>query len=48
MAILTTGLIENFPVDGVRPSESFALRVTNDGDATELVQIIGYYLSGLA
>ncbi len=46
MAELTTGLIDNFPVDGARPSVSVALRITNDGDSTETVTITGYYLNG--
>ncbi|MEA5025903.1 MAG: hypothetical protein VB109_24060, partial [Desulfitobacterium hafniense] len=47
MAELTTGLIDNFPVNGVRPSVSVAIRITNDGDSVEMVEIIGYYLNGL-
>ncbi|EHL06214.1 hypothetical protein HMPREF0322_03102 [Desulfitobacterium hafniense DP7] len=39
MAELTTGLIDNFPVNGARPSVSVALRITNDGDSTETVRI---------
>ncbi|MEL1136333.1 hypothetical protein AAC978_14220, partial [Desulfitobacterium sp. THU1] len=47
MAELTTGLIENFPVNGVRPSVSVSVRITNDGDSVETVEIIGYALNGL-
>ncbi|ACL19068.1 Collagen triple helix repeat protein [Desulfitobacterium hafniense DCB-2] len=46
MAELTTGLIDNFPVNGARPSVSVALRITNDGDSTETVRITGYYPNG--
>ncbi|SHN62650.1 collagen-like protein [Desulfitobacterium chlororespirans] len=46
MAELTTGLIDNFPVNGVRPSVSVALRITNDGDSMETAGITGYYLNG--
>lgn len=46
MAELTTGLIDNFPVNGVRPSVSIAIRITNDGDSMETAETIGYYLNG--
>ncbi|SHN62660.1 hypothetical protein SAMN02745215_01219, partial [Desulfitobacterium chlororespirans DSM 11544] len=46
MAELTTGLIDNFPVAGVRPSVSVAIEITNDGDSMETVEITGYYVNG--
>ncbi|MGC7871547.1 hypothetical protein ACPUYX_08430 [Desulfosporosinus sp. SYSU MS00001] len=42
---LTTGLFENTPVNGVRPTASVAILIDNE-DITEVtVQITGYYLS---
>ncbi|WP_427854232.1 hypothetical protein [Desulfosporosinus orientis] len=46
MANLTTGLIENTPVAGVRPTISFTVNISNDSASTETVQIDGYYVSG--
>ncbi len=46
MAILTTGLIENTPVSGVRPTVSFVVRITNDGTVTETVMTEGIFVVG--
>ena len=46
MAFLTTGLIDNTPVFGVRPSPSLSVLVTNNVDTLESVPLRGYYLSG--
>ena len=46
MASLSTGLIENTPVSGVRPTASLAVQITNDDTVIVSVQISGYYASG--
>lgn len=46
MAQLTTGLIENTAVSGVRPTTNLVVRITNDDTVTDTLQIIGFYLSG--
>lgn len=46
MAQLTTGLIENTAVAGVRPSSTVAVRVANDDTVTVTVRIRAYYVSG--
>ncbi|SHN88353.1 hypothetical protein [Desulfitobacterium chlororespirans] len=46
MAFLTTGLIDNTPVFGVRPSSSLSVLVTSNVDTLESVLLRGYYLSG--
>jgi|GEM_PF-1699300 hypothetical protein len=46
MASLTTGLIENTPVAGVRPTAKFAVDISNNDSGVVSVQILGYYLSG--
>ncbi len=43
---LTTGLIENPAVAGVRPTSTLAVRITNDDTATVAIQINGFYLEG--
>lgn len=47
MASLSTGLIENTTVGGVRPTASFTVEVSNDSDAEVSVKILGYYLNGI-
>jgi len=42
----TTGLFENIPVDGVRPTASIAVLIDNDDIVGVSVQISGYYLNG--
>lgn len=46
MAQLTTGLIENTPVSGVRPTSNLAVRVANDDTSTITVEIAGFFVSG--
>lgn len=47
MAELTTGLIENTPVAGVRPTSLLTVRITNDDTVPATVQIMGFHLSGV-
>ena len=46
MALLTTGLIRNTEVSGVRPSSTLSLRITNNDLASASIQIRGFYLTG--
>ncbi|MDQ7092669.1 hypothetical protein REC12_03625 [Desulfosporosinus sp. PR] len=46
MALLTTGLIDNTAVSGVRPSSTLTVLVSNDDSANETVLIEGFYQSG--
>lgn len=46
MALLTTGLIRNPEVFGIRPSSTFSLRITNDDQVSVSIQIEGFYLTG--
>ena len=46
MPQLTTGLIDNTPVSGVRPSTQVAVMITNDGAVTATVRITAFYVSG--
>lgn len=46
MALFTTGLIDNPPVAGVRPSASIDVLLTNDSLVSINVQISGFYVSG--
>ncbi|CAA7600341.1 Hypothetical protein DEACI_0994 [Acididesulfobacillus acetoxydans] len=43
---LTTGMIDNSAVAGVRPTSTLVVRIANDGTATSAVQVNGYYQSG--
>ena len=45
MAILTTGIIENTPVGGVRPTTNVAVLATSETNSS-FVLIEGYYVSG--
>lgn len=47
MPNLTTGLLENTPVMGVRPSSTFSVNITNDSTMLEDVLIQGFYQSGI-
>lgn len=47
MAILTTGLIKNTEVSGVRPSLTFSVSMTNPELINASIQIRGFYLNGL-
>ena len=42
----TTGLFENTPVEGVRPTASIAVLIVNNDIVGVTVQISGYYLNG--
>ncbi|HBV88695.1 MAG TPA: exosporium protein, partial [Desulfosporosinus sp.] len=46
MAELTTGLIENNLVDGIRPTSTFTVKVTNDGTTVADIEILGFFVSG--
>ncbi|HBV89238.1 MAG TPA: spore surface glycoprotein BclB, partial [Desulfosporosinus sp.] len=46
MALFTTGLIENTPVAGVRPTSTFTVIITNDDTIAALVQIEGFFVTG--
>ena len=46
MTNLTTGLFDNTPVAGVRPSSTLAVNISNDDTVTVSVQIEGFYQSG--
>lgn len=43
---LTTGIIDNPAVSGVRPTSTLAVLITNDDTSTVAIQINGFYLSG--
>lgn len=47
MPNLTTGLLDNTPVMGVRPSVTLSVNITNDGIAAESVLVQGYFQSGI-
>lgn len=46
MASLTTGLIENTPVSGVRPTTTLTVKITNDDTIAASVQIEGFFVTG--
>jgi hypothetical protein len=46
MAQLTTGLIENTAVSGVRPTTNLVVRISNDDIVTITVLIKGFFVSG--
>ena len=46
MAQLTTGLIENTAVSGVRPTTNLVVKISNDDISTITVLIKGFYVSG--
>ena len=46
MVSLTTGLIENTPVSGVRPTSTLTVKLTNDDTIASTVQIQGFYVTG--
>jgi len=47
MPKLTTGLIENTPVAGARPTSTFTLRITNDDTVAATIEIMGFHLNGI-
>lgn len=46
MALLTTGLIANTEVIGIRPSSTFSVRITNEDLVRTSIQISGCYFKG--
>lgn len=46
MPNLTTGLLDNTPVAGVRPSSTLSVNISNDDTATVEVLVEGFYQSG--
>jgi hypothetical protein len=46
MAELTTGVIENTPVAGVRPTTTLTVKITNDDTIDATVFIEGFYVTG--
>ena len=46
MALLTTGLIKNTEVSGVRPSSTLSVRITNHDLVSASVQIRAFYWNG--
>ncbi|MHB8124403.1 MAG: hypothetical protein ACYDEJ_01960 [Desulfitobacteriaceae bacterium] len=46
MSQLTTGLIENTAVSGVRPTTNFVVRIANDDTVAATVLIEGFFVSG--
>lgn len=46
MAFLTTGLIDNPAVSGIRPTSTLTVRITNDDTVSASIQIMGFYLMG--
>lgn len=46
MAQLTTGLIENTAVSGVRPTTNLVVKISNDDIVTVTVLIKGFFVSG--
>jgi len=42
MDSLTTGLIDNPLVAGVRPSSTLTVRITNDDTVTDSIEIFGF------
>lgn len=47
MAELTTGLIENTPVAGIRPTSTFTVKVTNDDSVAANIEIFGFFVTGI-
>jgi len=46
MLNLTTGLFDNTPVAGVRPSSTLSVNISNDDISTVTIHILGFYQSG--
>lgn len=46
MLYVTTGILDNTAVAGVRPTSTVNLRITNNGLINDTVQIIGFYFDG--
>ncbi|HBP62690.1 MAG TPA: YncE family protein [Desulfosporosinus sp.] len=48
MAFLTTGLIENTEVCGVRPSSTLTVRISNVDPASTTIRVNGFYWNGIS
>jgi hypothetical protein len=46
MPYLTTGLLDNTEVSGVRPSTTLSVNIANDDTSTVAIQIEGFFQSG--
>lgn len=46
MLYVTTGILENAAVEGIKPTTTVTLRITNDGLIDDSLQIIGFYIEG--
>ncbi|HBV85227.1 MAG TPA: hypothetical protein DEF42_00820 [Desulfosporosinus sp.] len=46
MPELTTGLIENTSVAGVRPTLTFTVRISNDDTIATTIEILGFFVTG--
>ena len=46
MPDLTTGLFDNTPVAGVRPSSTLLVNISNDDTSTVAIQVEGFFQSG--
>ena len=46
MPYLTTGLLDNTAVEGVRPSSTLSVNISNDDTSTVAIQVEGFSQSG--
>ncbi|MHB8124392.1 MAG: hypothetical protein ACYDEJ_01905 [Desulfitobacteriaceae bacterium] len=46
MLYVTTGILENAAVAGMRPTTTITLKITNAGLINDSVQILGFYVKG--
>lgn len=46
MPYLSTGLLDNTAVAGIRPSSTFSVNISNDDISTVAIQIEGFFQSG--
>lgn len=46
MDLLATGLIENTPVSGVRPTSTFTVKITNNDTIAAIIQTYGFFVTG--
>ena len=46
MPYLTTGLLDNTAVEGVRPSSTLSVNISNDDTSTVAIQVEGFFQSG--
>ena len=45
MPEFTTGIIENTPVAGVRPTSTFTVKITNDNTTAATIEILGFFVT---